>query len=876
MDTITHAPTTEDAQRATDRVMHFELPWTTHLAINLRRPQRLLVFEVAWLVVLVGAIAGFGAAARTTDVLASVADIPTPIKLVFVALMLIGSVRRIWSGLVTVWHGQGGLDRIAIVRGSRLTVGAGSATTHYDLTRARTHRIGRFVRVTSSMRRWAPDYVPVELLDGLEFGPPVPAPIATASDVVIGTTWRDARADALELVEPRASMASIAPLLILMTVAISGPIPGSLIVAMLAAFTLFSSIVWGVVWLGALTDSYRGVIVRLSEEGLVLEDVDHSGLYEWDALQLAAIGHDRIVIPGVGLMRARPLNQDTFDEIEAQLRERRKKPLARRDPVRPTPAWRLVAWPIRLTAGLVGFAALALTIDDSNSLIAFSVPMFAAIAVTYVAVSIPPITRSLLHHALVRPPRLDPLHHQPRNEPPEDEVWTIRDLRFGSLVLLAAPLLVAGVVLMVVGELEPGTYALGGGLLVALAAQYLLPDLQQETSLAVGSAVAAGVAGCFLLLSASGHPGMTIIVAGVVCATLAGLLATAQALDGHYLPVAQLSRSFVVATYVAAVVGGTGALFIAGQSRITDISSDEAIVTHPVIGDTSLRGVRLEDAYADAERITVYWNGNSPRVASTSGMFDKPGGAVARQRIIAVLREAAEEPGPRPAVREIVLTSSWYGVAANHAVNEISHSNARWPGAAREWIREETRQNDWISRYYPVTDRIVISRRESKHLLHDLHEPLGTVLDRKQSFSFHVLRHEIEHGMSSSGGEPQWIVEATAELLTQWAGREQDVLRAAAFGSVNRERMYGGDYERWGRLLHTLLDECDLSTEDPQRFEEAARLLRDPDRLAQYQLADCLAEEVGVERDGLEDLVADAGTSDQAYDELLDRIGVRH
>jgi hypothetical protein len=426
-------------------------------------------------------------------------------------------------------------------------------------------------------------------------------------------------------------------------------------------------------------------------------------------------------------------------------------------------------------------------------------------------------------------------------------------------------------VLLLTGDAGRGWSLLGVAGCLLTASQQLLPALHRELALATIAAAIATTVGCCLVLAALWHPSMTPVVAGGCVLALLLAFASAWQLDREIVPVAELTLLTRVTIVVACLIAGTAALLGVQQTRI-DVHDARSLLAEPAVANTLIRDRTLADAYGDVERISIRWHGDTPQLTSNTGFFDGERGALARRRVEAVLHEAAREPGNRPVLREIVLTKSWYGVAAHHAINEIRGAGAQWPASARAWIAEESGSNDWRSAYYGESQRIVISRRESINLLRFLREPPGDDLDDLEAYSFHVLRHEIEHGMSSSGGEPQWITEAAAEELTQWAGRDEEVMDAAGFTTDYRGEMYGGDYERWGRLLYTVLEACRMSPDVPAKFDDAARLLRDRGQLAQVQLADCIARERGVERDGLVALIRDAGSSERARDQLLARL----
>ncbi len=858
---------------AADRVLHYELSWTRFLACTIRRPSRMLVFEVAWTMLLAGILSALMMIELPVPGPVQAAlDLPLNPFVIVGVLLGAGAARRLWHLLVGSWHHQGGLDRIAYVRGTELTICSDAIARTYDLSRARRARIGDHVRVASSTGRWAPDDVPAALFDGLADPAGAVTRPADPKAVVFGTQWRDGLAGVRSLAAPRPSALSAAPILILFAVAIGSTYHAGAIVVMLAAMTCFSVVMGIAVVAGTIADTYRGVVARPTALGLRLEDVDYAETLPWGRIQLADIGPGRITIDALGSLRERGANRHAFEVLQAQIREHCSLVTNSRD-AQLNASWRLVAWPLRMTAAAVGVVALALLGGDPSTIVSISLWLFAVFVATFLALTVPSIVRPIVGFWVLRPPPLADAHRRDPEPERDDMVWTIRDLRFGGIVLLVAPLLVAGIVLLVADAPMVGAATAGVGMLVAIVAQQLLPDLHRETALAVAAAVACCVAGSFLILSSSGHPRMTSVVAGGVVVAIGALLAVAWTSDRQLVPAAQLGGAFVAAALLASATGAAGALHVVGASRIDDVTSAASIVAHPDIGGMSLRGVSLEDAYDDVERVAIRWVGDEPRLTSPTGMFDEDRGALAKQRITAVLREAAEEPGGRPRVREIVFTTSWYGVASNHAVNVISNSGARWPEAARSRIKEETQQNDWVSRYFGDSQRIVISRTESENLLKDLFSPPGTKLDHAQAYSFHVLRHEIEHGMSSGGVEPKWIVEATAEVLTQWVGRERGVLAAASFEASVHERKYGGDYERWGRLLYTILESCHMSPDIPARFDDAARLLRDRKRPAQEQLADCLAEQRGIERAGLTQLITDAGSKQQAADALLERLG---
>ena len=857
---------------APDRVVHYELSWGRFLACTLRRPPRMLLFELAWTMLLAGAV--FTVANTGLPVpgpVRAALDLPLPPIVIVAVLLGIGAARRLWHLLVATWRLQGGLDRIAYVRGTELTIQGDAVARTYDLSRARRARIGDYVRVTSSTGRWAPDDVPADLFDGLEALTGSTNRTTDPKAVAFGTQLRDGLDGVRAILAPRPSALGTAPILVLFAVAITSSFHSGAVVVILAAITCFSIVMGIAVVAGTIADTYRGVVARPTGLGLRLEDVDYAETLPWGRIRLVDIGPGRITIDSFGSLRERAGNRHAFQVLESQVREHCALVTNSRD-TQLDASWRLVAWPLRMTAAAVGLVALALLGGDSSTVVSVSLWLFAVFMATFLALTLPSIVRPILAFWILRPPPLHTAHRRDPDPERDDMVWTMRDLRLGCIVLLVAPLLVVGSVLLVAGDPAVGAATAGAGMLLAIGAQYLLPDLHRETALSIAAASASCVAGCFLILSSSGHPRMTGEVAGAIVGALAALLAVAWTADRQLVPAAQLGGAFVAAAMLTAAIGGAAALHLVGSTRIPDVTSAEAIVAHPDIGSMSLRGVALRDAYDDVERVTVRWDGDEPRLRSPTGMFDDDQGALARQRITAMLREAAEEPGMRPRVREIVFTTSWYGVASNHAVNDVSSSGARWPEAARARIKAETKENDWVSRYFGSSQRIVISRTESENLLSDLFAPPGTKLDHAQAYSFHVLRHEIEHGMSSGGVEPQWIVEATAEVLTQWVGRERAVLAAASFEASVHERKYGGDYERWGRLLYTILEACHMSPDIPARFDDAARLLRDRNHTTQRLLADCLVEQRGIDRDGLEQLIADAGSSARAKDALLARI----
>jgi hypothetical protein len=437
----------------------------------------------------------------------------------------------------------------------------------------------------------------------------------------------------------------------------------------------------------------------------------------------------------------------------------------------------------------------------------------------------------------VRPPSLASHHRRAARLERDESVWTMRDVGFGAVIMLVGPLLVAGAVLLAAGHASLGSGVAVLGVLVLLGAQYPARAVQREATLVVVSAAAAVSAGCFVLLSTANHPSMSSIVAGCVVVSLLVLVAIARSADGLIVPLAELSRSFVAGAFVLAAVGGAVALYVVDPRDSNGSFSAIAAVS----------GVPNESTFDDVERVEVRWRGDTPLLESQQGLFEGAGGALARQRLVALLREVAEEPGPRPRVREIVLLTEAYGRETNYGVNFVSH-------------------------YYGSHQRIVISHHESANLLADLRSPPGTELDSDQAYSFHVLRHEIEHGMSVGSGEPRWITEASAELLTQWAGRDREVMDAAAFETSYRANVYGMGYEDWGLLLDRLLESCFLSPAVPGRFDEAARLLRDRDARSQDLIADCLVARGGVDRDGLVELIEDAGTDLGARQELLERL----
>jgi hypothetical protein len=861
-----------------DRVLHYELPWTRYAWCTLRRPSPQMLAYLVWFLLLVGTIV----ALRTTELRhgflgRQLAAFPAWLVTVLTMLVAIAIASQLWSWLRGSWTANGGHDRVALIRGSELKIGMGAGARTYDLARAQRTRLGGWVRLRAPTRRWHPDDVPAQLLDGVDVERRVERRPAEASEAVIITTWRDALADSLASERRVADFWSSWTSAVLLGVAISHHALAIGLGMWLVIGGVRFTVEHLVSALRPISDSFRGIAVRATEHGLLMRDDGYVETVRWSSLIRPTIDHDRIRIPPYGIVRRRAANAARFDELARGVEAHAANVQdARVAPVEHAMAASIVRRVLRAATMLACVGAVALQIHAPDRYVRLLVD-FASVPIVLVALLVlVRIGTPLVQHAAIRPPDVGPAHRRAptvANEDDDADTWTLRDLRLGVLMIAAVPALVFGGVLLATRDMQLASIALGIGAALALAGWQLLPDLHREVAFTVATGVFAGVtASCFLLATML-HPAMTMVVGGVVAGSLFAIVALGRQLDGDILPPATLGSGVIWATVAACVVGGAASLVVVDRTRI-DITNARAVLHHPVIAATPLRGVRLADAYRDAEVVRISWHGDDPRVTSPTGLFDGADGALAQRRIETILREAAREPGPRPRLRELVFPTSWYGVASHNAINKIRNAGplAQWPGSASDWIRAETKENDWRSEYYGEPRRIVMSRHQSEPLLDVLGAPPGEQLDYDQSIAIRIMRHEIEHGMSANGHEPQWIVEATAEVLPQWEGRQAEVYRAAGFESDYWRTEYQGAYEHWSRLLFTLLESCELRPDEPTSFDRAATLLHDPHHLVQDQLASCIATKQHIDRGGLSSLIARAGSSKGAERELLARL----
>lgn len=745
---------------------------------------------------------------------------------------------------------QGGsAPRYLHVQGDWLVVQVGHAQRWYDMRLARVCRRGEWAMLRDPRARWLPDLVPCSLLDEATGRHVVDRPAATITSsggVPVQATWRDTPARIL------GALATTSPWMGPGLLAVLGLTAAVTLREQLAPFALAALSGWTAgfaVWmvvqaLAPLFDISRGVRIVARDHGICAHDEGYVEVAAWAGAPVKRITEGSLVLvrPVHCHLQRRDAGDAAFDALLERIR---RHAVPRHGSARPGAGLRLaIVQQVALCSLLVTMAVRdGVPNLDSRRPIDM---VFIAAGAYFVLL---PLLVGVMRTIVVRRPAPTPVPHR-------GTTTRGRACAAAAALLLLPGSLVLATVAPAYLRADVAVWALVG----AAAGAALLVIARDADGVGITDrllAVAVGASTCgALLLFDAWQVTLAADLVGPVLALSAGaaaLVVVSSTRSRSARPRTMRAGAALGATPLAVglslVAAGATIHELRAASQV-DIAAPQVALRSGLVSEITIDGTPIERAWAQSYRVAVSWDGDRATVTPEDGAAGAPfGGAAGRravERLEASLDLAASQPGPRPALRRLVLARSASAARVHAAFAGVSAATTR-PAYlvralddSRVGAPTSNARAGRQSHYHERSELIILGPTATTGLVELLRAPRGATASSRSHTAFGTFLHELEHAMTSHRDDPRWITEAVAEVVPSWAG----VSTAHAIAmqvKLPKERFpYSREYDEWAGTLHSILFACGHESWEPRTAPAVMRTLRTGDGSITDALARCL------------------------------------